>query len=199
MDERHERRVQRKIVPGVVEIRCDGDQASAAVGAIDDGRLAGGKPCEQVASGRRRCGRSSGTSPGPARALRPANGSMTGWRTSPGASDRVASARAGLRRSDGQRSGERARRHLWIELRPDRHQRSSAALHVPGDRFTAAALEAARRQEHDCRITVEGRCDPTPTTATWPYLRLRTKRRSGRRPQSRDAGRTRRDRDRPWW
>ena len=50
-----------------------------------------------------------------------------------------------------------ARRHLWIELRPDSHKRSSAALHIPGDRFAAAALEAARRQEHDCRITVEGR------------------------------------------
>ena len=51
VQERHERRVQREIVPAIVQIRGEHQRAALAGGAIDQRRLAGREPRQELAPG----------------------------------------------------------------------------------------------------------------------------------------------------
>jgi hypothetical protein len=50
VNERYERGVQRKVVPGVVQVGGDGNHPSGPLGAIDEGGLAGREPRQHVAA-----------------------------------------------------------------------------------------------------------------------------------------------------
>ena len=148
MHERHERRVQRKVVPAVVEIRREDQRAALAGRAFDQRRVAGGESRQRLAGGCRRSAPRSETSTRPRLAGLPANAWNTGWRPSAGASARA----AGLAPSTAAICSVDPAPSTSPTTSPSTSgpaamKQAAAVLRVRRQQLAPAALEPARREQ----------------------------------------------------
>ena len=147
MDERHERRVQREIVPAVVEIGRDHQRASLAGRTLEKRGIAGREPRQRLARG-------SADARGVVKRHQPEARRVCRERLENGvaAVGRRQHARrrpCRLDRDDAQRrSGSQdIANDVTVDLRAGRDQHAAPVLRVRREEFTSVPFEAARREQ----------------------------------------------------
>ena len=197
VQERHERRVQREIVPAIVEVGREDERPALARRAVDERRLAGREPRQRLAVGARGSSRSGWncTSPSDAAPRRTPEHRMAHVGRRQGARDvpRRAPAAAGSMRQIA--AAEQLRPHLAVDVRSGGDEHAAALPHVRGEQL-AAVCSSPRVDSSTIAVCASSRgCIPRRQRARRDPVDI-VGAPSAPRPRAPAGRRTRRARDR---